>query len=652
MATAENQHQEISSEKVNFKRQVDLFVKHHRKKQEDLEEKDKRLHLSLQNLIDDAPMLSDEAIEVLFQKETDYTVPNQAVNEVQHVLKKMQSRINSLPAKMRFFILETVNFFSSKISIGKLVPALLVLEGEDQKKAICEFVFPTFMSINKNIELLAMNDELFDSKTLHIEKGGLYTFVADIAKLLINLFREEFVAKPTDTNSPLEFLLTTFDPESFRINPTLNRKSEYIYQEMVDNEQILRRTVLKFVVMIQSHQAMYNYSMKRYRYYKLFLSNLTSENRFKGVEPVDMSRILAGCMVANDQYKPNEDLIDDMIDEERFDLEATSKARKDFFNNLSPSNIFRLITRIKISLHHISKIDFVEEFQDVQKYSIKTILNNVWSGFIRLVDKGLSIVTEPIHQIVDQLKKTYESFTNDEERWEDTLADGVLETLAKKAKPIKYIPKNLESFAIMTQHLRIVETDVAAFRGAHEGATQKDFGHNSRLFRKNENLIVNFLHCFQTLFPAFKNNKKVMSISYDKQPKIKEYYMAQTFDNYMICLGLTHLRAGNSLIIEQKDIFPYVLLFSEATNSELGRILSREAFIDNELKIYNEVEITAENAIFFFEPLYLILHHLPEKDWRSKKVQACVAFLTGELQRYKRKGGKFLYCVNVPDSPR
>ncbi len=640
----------IEVDQKTFKHQVEMFVDHHRRQQDGPLHKKKLKHKTLTDLIDNSGKLSDQAIEVFFQTDDEIQVSAEVIEEVHNKLKFMQNRINSLPAKKRFFILETINFFSSKISIAKLIPALLVLEGEDQKKAICEFALPTFYNINKNVEILVANDELFSAKTLHIERGALYTLISDLAKTLIKMFDSDFVSSFGEMGTPIEFLLNAFDPKTFEISSSLSSETGYIFSKMIDDDELIRKLTLQFVTLIQSHEHLYNYAVKRHLYYRSFLLDLITAEQFEGIDAIDLSRILAGCLVRNEQLRPEDELIDLMIDEKHFKSVETRKLMEAFIDQLAPSTILSVINRVKASLQHLTKADFSEQFQDVQKMSVKTALRNMWSGMVRLIDSGLSKAAAPLIKVMDFVKETYNSFISDE-----TIKDKEeIEDIAGRKNAITYrkgdlIPKNLESFAIMTQHYQMVESDVIGIRGEHEGASHKDFGFNSRVFRKNEKLLIDFYDCVQRLFAFLENHDKVKVITFEKQSKIREYSVSYVFGKYMISIGTTHLRIPNSLIINDKDLFPYVLLFKEGTKKKFGRVLSREVVVNGTLKLFNEMEFSASTSIFVYESLYLLLHLLPEKAWKAREVQSCVAFLIDELQRFRDANGRLLYCVNIPE---
>ena len=640
--------QDASLDTETIKKNVDLFVQNQLDNQAALEADNKRKNRSLKEIINRSPLLPDKAIDLFFESEKTYEVPAETAEEVRTALKGMQETINQMAPEKRFFILETINFFSSKISLGKLIPALLLLKGDDQKKAICQIAFPTFFSINKNIETLASRIDLFDREKLHMELGGLYTIVSDVSRTLIRLFKKNIVDNATKNMSTVEFLLTAFNPVSFQFNSDAKTESEYVFEEMIDDETELRKIVLDFVVVIQSHEALYNYSFMRFKYYKRFLDSLTDEGRFQGIDPIDISKILAGCLVANEQLRPDDALIDQMLDQDKFDSQETIKIRRAFIDQLAPGNIYRLISRFRFSLQDLSKTNFGDEFLEVQRFSVKTILKNVWTGFINLVEKGLSAASEPFVQVFNQIKGTYQSFVSEERKKESSLRSGMTKKSGAKITLSRIIPKNLEAFAIMSQDIVLVETDIAAFRGAEVGANQKDFGYTTRVFRKDQGIMIQFLNAFHKLFDVLKKDSKVKLITFNNQPKIKEYYAAYIFERYLVCFGLTHIENPKTVMINEKSIFPYLLLFREENQKKVKRILSREVVLDDQFKIFNETPLTESTAIYFYEPMYLIFHLLPEKEWKSPEVQICLTFLVNELQRIMTRRGSLIYCDDLP----
>ncbi len=643
MSEGEKSSEVTKVDKITSKKQVDQFVHYHKKKHQALIKEKKRRNLSLDDLIQRSPQLPDGVVEGLFGDELQDNVPDEVISEVFEALKSMQSKINALDPKRRFYILETINFFGSKIGIGKLIPALVTLTGDDQKKAICEFIFPTFFSIQKNIETLISCNEIFDEKSVHIDRGGLYVLVSDISRIVIRLFKKDFISRAASEETTLGFLLTAFDTSTFKFKDKFKLDSEFIYQEMIDDEDRIREIVLEFIVAIQSHENLFNYSIKRDRYYKQFLIDVTRKNRFKGVDPIDISKILSGCLLANEQLQPPEDLIEGMIDEAAFDSDEIQKLRRRFIDKLSPGIIYRLIGRLRVSLQHISQSNFGSEFQDVQKFSVKSILKNVWTGFINLVEKGLSVTTGPFLQAFSQVKRAFDGFVDEEKIRDETVTSSMLNGVGSAPGQAEFLSKNLDAFSQMTQNFQLVETDIISFRGEHEGATYKDFGYNTRLFRNDEKLMIQFLSVFRLLFKKLATDEKVREITYGSHQRIREYFAAYGFDRYLLCIGLTHIKNPKLPVIEEKSIFPYCLLFVESKNRKEGKAVSRTIKKDKKARVFNEIGFSGKTAKIYLEALYLIFHLLPGDDWEKKSAQTCVAYLTKELNRSLKKNDKLLY---------
>jgi len=630
-------------DKKVLKNQIEQFVHHHQKKQQLLIKDGRRRNLTLEELIQRSPQLPDDAVEGLFRDGLQEEVSQQVISEVYAALKTMQRRVNALDPRRRFYVLETINFFSSKIGIGKLIPALVTLSGNEQKRAICEFIFPTFFSIQKNIETLVSCNEIYNAETIHIDRGGLYVFVSDITRIITRLFREEFMSRITAGVSTMQFLSGGFDPSTFRLKEGFRAESEYAYEEMIDDEDQMRKIVLEFIQAIQSHENLYHYSLKRDLYYKQFLMDATQKDRFKGLDAIDVSRVLAGCLMANEQMQPPDELITGMIDEATFDSDDVRALKREFLNGLSPKIIYRLIGRFRVSLQHISKANFGNEFQEIQKFSVKTILKNVWAGFISLVEKGIIITTGPFVLAFTQVKRAFEVFVEEEGIRDEAVTSAMLDGTGLVAAKDLFKSKNLEAFSQMTQSFQLVETDIISFTGEHEGATYKDFGYNTRVFRNDEKLMVQFLSVFRLLFKRLVTDAKVLEITYASHQKIREYYAAYQFDRYLMCLGLTHIKNPKLPVIEEKSIFPYIILFAESKTRKEGKALSRTIKKDEQNRIFNEIGFSSKTAKIYYEALYLVLHLLPGEDWEKQSAQMCIAFLTRELNRMLQKKEKLLY---------
>jgi len=138
---------------------------------------------------------------------------------------------------------------------------------------------------------------------------------------------------------------------------------------------------------------------------------------------------------------------------------------------------------------------------------------------------------------------------------------------------------------------------------------------------------------FERLFGSLKGTPGLKVIKYYEGTKFQEYYAAFRFGNRLIALGLTHLKNVSLAEVQQKDIFPYVLLFEKAKDKAFGRVLSR--LTPDTQDIYNEESLTGINEGIYFESLYLLLHLLPEADWNGASAQESIKFLVKELEGRK-----------------
>ncbi|MDH5561588.1 MAG: hypothetical protein OEY59_12125, partial [Deltaproteobacteria bacterium] len=390
----------LTPELEAFQRQVDEFVYNQIQNQKQLLQEGRRGHFYINDLIANTPLVSSDILKNIINKEQEKQFSKQDLDEVKKSFNFMRERLNGFPAKKRFYILETMDLFSSQVNIGKLIPALLLLDGNDLKKAVCEFIKPSFTSINKNIETLVSTTKLFSPKTMHIDMGSLYSFSGELASVLLRLFKPSFLNQFNDISSSIELLLTVIQAGSPCHSPTQKKP---VYLEMLDDKNKIRRIILEFIVKMQSHDALLTYAFKRNGYYKHFLASVTNPDRFKGIEPLYISRIFAGCLVSNKQLMPEESLIDGMLDPELFNNPILLKQRIQFIDKLAPSTVNKLITDIRLHLQEFSKKSMAKEFHQVNSLSVITVLKKIWSGFVRFIDKNIETVVKPVKFAFEQI---------------------------------------------------------------------------------------------------------------------------------------------------------------------------------------------------------------------------------------------------------
>ena len=617
---------------------IDHFLVRQKKIGSDLDKRHGRENKTLKDLVQSSEPLSKDILEVFFDGTHQALLDDRAVDEINTVLHEILEKVNNFQLIKRFFILNTMNFFSSKISIGKLVPALMVTSGADQKKIIWEFIYPTFLTINNNVETLVSTDDIFDKKDIHIERGSLYLFGADLAKVIVDLFKPEYLSSLGSVRSAIEQIMLVIKHD---------KKTSPAYKNIVDDQQTISKIVLKFIDTIQTHDTLFDYSLKRHEFYKLFLLKLTARDRFKNLNQFQISKILAGCIITNNQLRPDTALIQAMLSDKEFGSKSTFSAKIGFFNQFSPSNIYTLIGQVLVQIQLISKENLSEEFNEVQKMSVKTILKKIWTNVTDVLESGVVSASEPVSSLLSQVTNTFKIFQLSEKKKSQNVARREKSQKKSGYQADQPLEKNQNSLSQLQKHYTLVDTDVLAFRGKYEGASQKDYGYNIRLFKHDDIAITNFNKCFNRLFQSQSQNGLFKQISFEGHKRVIEFASAYIFDNYLFCFGTSHTKQPGEQSIQEKDIFPYALLFEKGADKQFGRILSREVEIDGQKQIYNEKPMTGDSMIIYYETLYYILHLLPEKHWLAEDSQRSLYFLVNEIQEQMKNKKSMMYSESL-----
>ncbi len=359
--------------KEEYKRKVDKFFNRRKQRQKRF-----RPDFSLQELIKNLKPLAPGIVDSFFEENRSFHVADEVVEQVRQALHAIRKKVNSIKPEKRMFILETVDFFRSRGSIENVLTALLLLRGAEQKKELFDFFRSTFSTLNRNIETIISTPELFKADSLHVDRGSLYMFAADLAKIGLKLFKTDFVEEFEHSNSDIDLLQKVFKKmRAVKLSDRL--EGEYpALAGIVEDAGAIRETIFEYVKAIQCHEALYLYAEKRHRYYRLFLSNLTKTNKIKGIDSIDVSKIFAGCLLKNKQLTPEKSLVEAMTEESVFNSPQTLKARAVFIGRLSPSTVYSLIEHIRSALQNIDHDEIKEEAESFQKRSVKSILKRVW----------------------------------------------------------------------------------------------------------------------------------------------------------------------------------------------------------------------------------------------------------------------------------
>lgn len=605
---------------------IDQFIERQKQDQAKVESEGRRPNRSIADLIQRSKSMPPEIVDNIFNPYLKQKLAEDSIDEVRKSLHAMRLKINTLDSRKRFLILETMDFFRSKISIGKLIPAVLLFQDVDRKKAFLQIIIPAFQSLKSNVETLVSIDALFSPKTLHLNRGSLYSFIADLAKIILPVFKQEYRDRFSTILSPVELLGNLLKP--FQLQGVEQDYSKY--RLLIDDNSRIQSILLNFVVSIQSHEALFNYAVKRNAYYKLVLNQLTGDNCFKGYDPFLISKILAGCFIGNEQIKPASHLIAAMVDKERYAKPSTTKAKKSFVDKLAPSTVLTIIKQFKTLTKLLFRHQLPSEFSEILDLSIHSVLLKIWNGFTSLANDGLHKFAAPLEIVFNQLKKTLRSFNEDETKAEQGIIYGLNQPFAAS------ISKQPGFETLLKKNYRLVVPDIIGFRGILEGASHKDEVSNARIFKNEEITQLEFVYCFRRLFEflVLRHGKKVQMLTQNRSKQIIEYHASFLSGHYLICLGLTHKNSVAAVELQEKDIIPYILLFTESTVNKPGSITSRMITIRGKQRLFNEAAITPEISYLQYKSILHLLHLLPNEDWNASASQACIKFLIRELNQH------------------
>jgi len=324
---------------------------------------------TIDQFIAQTPSLPKKIVDRFFITDKSLHISAEIFGETRRSLHEVREILNGFSREKRFFILETVDFFRNPTYIDKVLPALLNPAETDQKKEMLEFVYHTFRTLNKNIETIISNPTLIEKESIHIERGGLYSFSSDIARLIIRFFDQQFIKQYSHFSSDIAIITEIFKKSPDALIPNL-----------IDNESKLRQLTLSFISSIQTHDFLLLYAQKRHAYYKLFLKNIAVKYEIKGLEPIQINQILAGCLLRNPQLAPGDSLITRLTTEEHLKNSQTEKEYGRFVDQLIPSTVFSIIEDFKRSARTILDPKVVKKQVDKENRLLKKVFT---PGFIR-----------------------------------------------------------------------------------------------------------------------------------------------------------------------------------------------------------------------------------------------------------------------------
>lgn len=325
--------------------------------------------ITLAQLIKEFPQLSKESVDRFFVTDQTLALPKETFGEIRQSLHKIRLQLNKLPQDKRFYILETIDFFGNAKKLQKLIPTLLDNSAEVRKKGVLDFVHQTFKTLNRNIETIISSPTLIEQQSLHIERGGLYSFSSDIARLVIMFFQKEFLDQ-----------LSEYGSDVAKVEELFKKPAPLLLQNLAEDEKALRKLTIKFITSIQTHGFLYLYARKRDSFYKQFLSSRLLKNRVKNLSPFQCSQILSGCLLRNKQLKPPEQLLNMLQSKKQFEDTHTANELSAFIEHLSPSTVLSIIDDYRHAARKVQSADRPEK----EAAKDERILDKVFStGFIK-----------------------------------------------------------------------------------------------------------------------------------------------------------------------------------------------------------------------------------------------------------------------------
>ncbi|MCZ6842586.1 MAG: hypothetical protein O7G32_07130 [SAR324 cluster bacterium] len=548
--------------------------------------------------------------------------------------------VNKLGENRRFFILQTINLFGEPYVITKFIQ-LLLNEGIETRKGLACLFLTTFKSTHNVVGMLTAQDWLFPAPKGNADQGELYVFQSDLARMLLKLFPSDFLQSQASKHNvediyPIEFLVKIVQKNNLK----------QLQKAVIGDDNTIVIILIDYMALLQTHYALFIYGLKRYEYLKHFLVNkLRQQGTLERLEPADVSKLVAGALVGNEQLTPHDDLIHDLIRENRFHRSEVIAAEAEFVDQLTPNTLDKVIQQVYSMIKKLSKpsADLDEAFQEVRQLSERDgFVAKLHAGFMELVERGLIAASDLVRDIRNSFRAKFDKRKKAQAEKRELVR---VKTLAQ--------PKILSSLESLKQY-RMVTTDKLGYRGGEGKTIQKDFAETFKLFKDDEQMVFYFKKCFFTLFRFFEEHPELSKVSVIEQPHpsgdeepFHEWYVAFRIPNlndrlmlgqpHLLCLGLTNFPRQDRAVsgpvsaydAYEGELDPYVILFvGNPTPQGSGRAISRRA--EGNRRTFNQLPILDDHMPIVYEALHDILHLLPEEEqayWNAEEVQFCLGFL-------------------------
>ncbi|OGG98911.1 MAG: hypothetical protein A2600_06300 [Candidatus Lambdaproteobacteria bacterium RIFOXYD1_FULL_56_27] len=634
-----------------FSETVERFVKMQRKKRIIAHERD----ITLVDLVAQLEPVSVEQVLAGFEL-LNQELPMAAdfLRQIKESFIEAVRSLNRLNPSRRFFALETFNYLGDLDRLT-LVTETLLFGQDSQIRPIALNFLHAFPGTDQVINTLLSHKELFDPKTIDSHHHALNAFRYDMAEKLLTLLHQDFVllqAKSAGIEPELSLDL---------LRQIVRHHSPAKLSLHLISGQQLSINLAKLIAYIQGHKMMPVYAKKRSDFLKGFVTELSTPGKIEGVQPEDMSKVVACFLYTNEQLAPPEPLIKRLVSEDQFGDPKTELAQKEFLDQLAPTTLDMVLKDLR---------DFLVELN-------KTPMADLEAAFLVAQNKYLSgqrnedSLFGRVHDALEDLKATgiliLENLLNLFKGIKSALSGGPKGTQGGKKsldELFDELPEagDLEEFRVIlrdpgckerAKEYVQVETSEVGYRAAMTDGGKRGASVNLQLFRTQENL-ADFKEAFLLLLKQLGQQPASTLVTNEfKHPQatdsVEEFYLPLLVpmdgqDPILFCLGVGYFEKEiqwsgseeNAKTVADAYMDPYCFLMHIQNRDTTMNARSRKLLTD--IKGLKQKEFKAINlrgqayAQACLSILLDLLHLVTEAEWDSKPVQKLVAFLYEQLK--------------------
>jgi hypothetical protein len=350
---------------------------------------------TIETIIDQDHYLNGKKFDLALEKlDSTPTHESALLGEVKKNCVTAITHLKSTDRDKRFFSLETINFYKSKLAIEKFVEILWLSKKPEALK------FAAVRLIHHFIEFCNAID---DFNQTHVEKGELVLirhFRDELGRRLYSIISkqsQEYLQNKHQKGSEhcVQLLReAVFDESEGRLKNMLRNEGEEIIEAIAD-----------YLVFLQSDKLLPILGKARYKYYISFLGNMVDAKQ------APLNKIIAGCLLQNRQYSPPTEIV--QILETNDITEQTLRSITAYLFNLTPSTLDKTIQRIGSIFEtiegnmgkpdYLKNIHYLSEEMSVPRHIEKIFLDAVRTG---LLDLNVGAIRE-LHETISGVNVRY-----------------------------------------------------------------------------------------------------------------------------------------------------------------------------------------------------------------------------------------------------